>query len=142
MESADKVFLERGVETDQLTNTKQKLLPLNEEVEASRVKRVGNSYGHVSPGLVNDTTHVLFRDLWLQPDLSPRNRSLITVASLIANGQDRQISVHLNKAMDNGLTQSEAAAVVNHLAYYAGWPNAFSAMQVFKSVFEERNNRD
>ena len=73
------------------------------------------------------TTDVLFRDLWLRPDLAPRDRSLVTVSALIANGLVAQISYHLNRAMDNGLTPTQAAEVVTHLAFYAGWPNAFSA---------------
>lgn len=134
----DTVFHAKGIQTVKLTELKKDLLPLNEQAEATRAARVLENYGNVPPSLVNDTTNVLFRDLWLQPDLSPRNKSLVTIAALIANGQDKQLPVHLNKAMDNGLTQSEAAAVVNHLAYYAGWPNAYSAMQVLKTVFEAR----
>jgi 4-carboxymuconolactone decarboxylase len=62
----------------------------------------------------------------------------VTVAALIANGQAAQISYHLNRAMDNGLTQTEAAEVITHLAFYAGWPNAFSALPVAKEVFQKR----
>jgi 4-carboxymuconolactone decarboxylase len=60
------------------------------------------------------------------------------VSSLIANGQVAQIAYHLNRAMDNGLTQTQAAEVVTHLAFYAGWPNAFSALPVVKDDFEKR----
>ena len=84
------------------------------------------------------TTDVLFRDLWLRPDLTPRDRSLVTVSALIANGEAAQIPYHLNRAMDNGLTQTQAAEVVTHLAFYAAWPNAFSALPVVKDVFEKR----
>ena len=84
------------------------------------------------------TTDVLFRDLWLHPDLAPRDRSLVTVSALIASGQVAQITYHLNRAMDNGLTQAQAGEVIGHLAFYAGWPNAFSALPVAKSVFESR----
>ena len=84
------------------------------------------------------TTDVLFRDLWLRPDLAPRDRSLVTVSALIASGQVAQITYHLNRAMDNGLTQTQAAEMVTHLAFYAGWPNAFSALPVLKDVFEKR----
>jgi len=75
---------------------------------------------------------------WLRPDLAPRDRSLATVSALIASGQVAQITYHLNRAMDNGLTQTQAAEVVTHLAFYAGWPNAFSALPVAKDVFEKR----
>jgi len=87
---------------------------------------------------VQYTTDVLFRDLWLRPDLAPRDRSLGTVSALIANGQVAQISYHLNRAMDNGLTQTQAAEMITQLAFYAGWPNAFFALPVVKDVFEKR----
>jgi len=116
-----------------------RLLPLDEAAEAERASRVGQQFGSVAPGIVQYTTSVLFRDLWLRPDLAPRDRSLVTVAALIANGQVAQIPYHLNRAMDNGLTQAEAGEVVTHLAFYAGWPNAFSALPVFKEVIEKRS---
>ena len=62
----------------------------------------------------------------------------MTVGALIASGQVAQITYHLNRAMDNGLTQSETAEIVTHIAFYAGWPNAFSALPVVKEVFEKR----
>ena len=95
-------------------------------------------FGNIAPGIVQYTTDVLFRDLWLRPDLAPRDRSLVTVSALIANGQVAQIPYHLNRAMDNGLTQTQAAEIVMHLAFYVGWPNAFSALPVVKDVFEKR----
>jgi 4-carboxymuconolactone decarboxylase len=86
------------------------------------------------------TTDLLFRDLWLRPDLAPRDRSMVTVSALIAAGQTAQITPHLNKAMDNGLTRAQAAELVTQVAFYAGWPNAFSALPVMKSVFDSRPN--
>jgi 4-carboxymuconolactone decarboxylase len=83
---------------------------------------------------------VLFRDLWLRPDLAPRDRSLVTVSALIANGQTAQLTPHLNRAMDNGLTQTEASEAITQLAFYVGWPNVFSAMPVAKDVFEKGPN--
>jgi 4-carboxymuconolactone decarboxylase len=87
---------------------------------------------------VKYTTDVLFRDLWLRPDLAPRDRSLITVTALIANGQVAQMPYHLNRAMDNGLTKEQAGEVLTHLAFYVGWPNVFSALPVAKDVFAKR----
>lgn len=81
---------------------------------------------------------MVFRDLWLRPALAPRDRSMVTVSSLIANGQVAQIAYHLNRAMDNGLTQTEAGEMLTHLAFYTGWPNVFSAVPVVKAVFESR----
>jgi 4-carboxymuconolactone decarboxylase len=96
------------------------------------------STGPVSPGLVRYTSDVLFHDLWLRPDLAPRERSLVTVSALIASGQVAQITFHLNKAMDNGLTKAQAGEVLTQLAFYAGWPNVFSAVPVIKGVFDSR----
>ena len=93
--------------------------------------------GVAVPGIVQCITDVLFRDLWLRPDLAPRDRSLVTVSALIATGQVAQIPYHLNRAMDNGLTQLQATEVITHLAFYVGWPNAFSALPVAKDVFEK-----
>ncbi|WP_254905963.1 carboxymuconolactone decarboxylase family protein [Paraburkholderia youngii] len=132
------IFASRGITQEQLPHASVELLPLDEKAEADRAARVTDSAGPASPGLVRDTTDVLFRDLWLRPALAPRDRSLVTVSALIANGQVQQIPFHLNKAMDNGLTREQAAEVVNQLAYYAGWPSAFSAVPVVRSVFEER----
>jgi len=75
---------------------------------------------------VQYTTDLLFGELWLRPALAPRDRSLVTVSSLIASGQAVQITYHLNRAMDNGLTKAEASEVLTHLAFYVGWPNASS----------------
>jgi 4-carboxymuconolactone decarboxylase len=132
------VFAARKIGDDQLPAASPTLLPLNEAAEADRAKRVGELFGAVAPGLVQNTTDVLFRDLWLRPDLAPRDRSLVTVSSLVANGQVAQITYHLNRAMDNGLTKEQAGEVLTHLAFYVGWPNAFSALPVFKDVFASR----
>ena len=80
---------------------------------------------HGRTGVVQYTTDVLFRDLWRRPDLAPRDRSLVTVSALIATGQAAQLPYHLNRAMDYGLTQPQAAEVLTHLAFYTGWPSVF-----------------
>jgi 4-carboxymuconolactone decarboxylase len=131
-------FAQRKISTDQLPAASPALLPLDEVAEAQRATRVGQLFGMVAPGLVQYTTNVLFRDLWLRPALAPRDRSLVTISALIASGQVAQLQSHLNRAMDNGLTQAQAAEVLTHLAFYAGWPNAFSALAVAKDVFERR----
>lgn len=136
---AKDVFERRAIGADQLPKASVDLLPLDEKAEANRATRVEQGTGPASPGLVRDTTDVLFRDLWLRPDLAPRDRSLVTVSALITAGQVEQIPYHLNRAMDNGLTRGEASEVISHLAYYASWPNAFSAAPVARSVFEKRS---
>ena len=132
------VFARRRIGDDQLAQVSPQLLPVDEKFEADRVARVGGQFGTVAPGVLQYTTDVLFRDLWLRPDLAPRDRSLVTVSSLIASGQGAQLSSHLNIAMNNGLTQAQASEALTHLAFYVGWPNVFSALPVAKDVFEKR----
>jgi 4-carboxymuconolactone decarboxylase len=133
------VFAQRRIASDQIPLTSGTPLPLDKEPEAQRAARVEQDFGQVAPGVVQYTTDVLFRDLWLRPGLAPRDRSLVTVAALISSGQVAQIPYHLNRAMDNGLTKAEASEVLTQLAFYAGWPNVFSAMPVIKGVFETRS---
>jgi 4-carboxymuconolactone decarboxylase len=81
---------------------------------------------------------VLFGQVWRRPGLAPRDRSLVTISALVASGKSAQLGGHLNRGLDNGLTREEASAVIAHLAFYAGWPNAVSAASVAKTVFERR----
>ncbi len=136
--AAREVFARRGIGAGQLPPASPGLLPLDEAAEARRAAAVARDVGPVVPGLEQFTTDVLFGDLWSRPGLAPRDRSLITVTALIASGQVAQVPFHLNRAMDNGLTRPQAAEVVTHLAFYAGWPNAFSAVPVVRGVFESR----
>lgn len=136
--AAKNVFAERRIGVDQLPAASPTLLPLDKNAEEKRAAGVNEQFGNVAAGIVQYTTDVLFRDLWLRPDLAPRERSLVTVSALIASGQAGQIPYHLNRAMDNGLTRAQAAEVITHLAFYAGWPNAFSALPIAKQVFENR----
>jgi 4-carboxymuconolactone decarboxylase len=138
-EAAKVVFAERKIAVDQLPSASPQLLAINEAAEADRVKRVGEQFGATFPSVVQNTTDVLFRDLWLRPDLAPRDRSFVTVSALTATGQVAQIPYHLNRAMDNGLTQAEAAEAFAHLAFYVGWPNVMSALPVAEDVFEKHS---
>ncbi|GGK06422.1 carboxymuconolactone decarboxylase family protein [Pseudomonas matsuisoli] len=132
------VFKERGIDEKALPTARVTHLPIDEVTERARATGVSRNFGDVAPGVVQNTTDLLFRDLWLRPGLAPRDRSLVTVSALIASGQLAQIPYHLNRAMDNGLTQPEASEVLTHIAFYAGWPNVFSAMPVAKDVFSKR----
>jgi 4-carboxymuconolactone decarboxylase len=136
---AKEVFAQRNIGAGQLPPASPTLLPLNEAAEAQRASRVAEQFGKVAPGIVQYTTDLLFRNLWLRPALAPRDRSLVTVSALIAAGQVAQLPYHLNRAVDHGLTQAQAAEVLTHLAFYVGWPNAFSALPVAKAVFEQRS---
>jgi 4-carboxymuconolactone decarboxylase len=133
------VFARRGVRPDQLLAASGDLLPLDKAAEAKRAANVEQEFGAVAPGVVQYTSDVLFRNLWLRPGLAPRDRSLVTVSALIAGGQVAQITYHLNRAMDHGLTRAQASEVLTQLAFYAGWPNVFSAMPVVKAVFDKRS---
>jgi 4-carboxymuconolactone decarboxylase len=138
--AARRVFGARNIGANQLPPPLGPRLPLDEAAERQRATRVGEQFGQITPSLVQYTTDVLFRDLWLRPGLAPRDRSLVTVSALVATGKVAQITYHLNRAMDNGLTQEEAGEVLGHLAFYAGWPNAFSAAPVVKEVIEKRSH--
>ncbi|MBU3894222.1 carboxymuconolactone decarboxylase family protein [Serratia rubidaea] len=132
------IFQARGVSATALPEASPALLPLNQEVEQQRSATVEKNVGPVSPGLVKFTADPLFLDLWQRPALKPRDRSLVTVSALIASGQSAQIGYHLNRAMDNGLTAEEAGEIVTQAAFYAGWPNAFSAAPVVGDVLRGR----
>ncbi len=93
--------------------------------------------GDFLPKMVSLTDYVLFGDVWERAELSKRDRSLITVAALITGGNTEQLSGHLMRAKDNGLTEAELKEVITHLAFYAGWPKAMSAIAVAKHVFGE-----
>jgi 4-carboxymuconolactone decarboxylase len=90
---------------------------------------------NVVPGLID--LSVLFGEVWERPGLSKRDRSLITCATLIALGREKQLVGHLQRALDNGLTKNELSEVITHLAFYAGWPAAMTAALVAKDVFEK-----
>jgi 4-carboxymuconolactone decarboxylase len=92
-------------------------------------------FGDFAPGLVHFTDDVLFGEAWRRPQLSPRDRSLVTVAALTTGGNAEQLTFHLQYAKDNGVTEEELIEAITHLAFYSGWPKAFSAMAVAKQVF-------
>ena len=92
--------------------------------------------GDFAPKLAELTDSVLFGDVWERTELSKRDRSLVTVAALIANGNTEQLTGHLNRAKENGLSETELAEVIIHLAFYAGWPRAMSAIKVARDVFK------
>ena len=92
-------------------------------------------FGDFAPGLVHFTDDALFGDAWKRPQLAPRDRSLITVAALTTGGNTEQLVYHLGLAKENGATEEELIEAITHLAFYAGWPKAMSAMAVAKQVF-------
>lgn len=101
----------------------------------SNQTRAQQLIGNFAPKLVDLTDNVLFGDIWERSDLSPRDRSLVTVASLITSGSTEQLRGHLARAQANGLTETELKEAIIHLAFYAGWPKAMSAITVAREVF-------
>jgi 4-carboxymuconolactone decarboxylase len=95
---------------------------------------LGKSLGDFAPKLVDITDEVLFGDVWERPQLSKRDRSLITCAALIAMGKTEQMDFHFPNAIKNGVTQEELVEMITHLAFYAGWPNAMSAITRAKAL--------
>jgi 4-carboxymuconolactone decarboxylase len=92
-------------------------------------------FGDFAPALVGFTDDVLFGQVWTRPELSPKERSLVTVAALTTSGNTEQLVYHLGLAKQNGATESELIEAITHLAFYAGWPRAISAMTVAKQAF-------
>ena len=99
------------------------------------------SLGDISPKLVDLTEDVLFGDVWERPQLSKRDRSLITCAALIATGKTEQMEFHFPNAIKNGVTQEELAEMITHLAFYVGWPNAMSAINRAKALLANESTR-
>lgn len=98
-------------------------------------KGAENLIGDFAPKLVELTDGVLFDDVWERKELSKRDRSLITVAALVALNRPDQLRFHLNFAVQNGVKEEELIEAITHLAFYAGWPNAMSAIMVAKEIF-------
>ncbi len=109
---AKTVFAERGMAADDIAPPAGALLPVDAQAEAKRAATVKENVAPTAPSLARYTDDVLFADLWRRPDLTPRDRSLVTVAALITQGQAEQLPFHVNRAMENGLTQTQASEVV------------------------------
>ena len=107
---------------------------MSEPKEQSPAQKI---IGDFSPKLLELTDDVLFGDVWERAELSKRDRSLVTVAALIANGNTEQLPGHLGRAKQNGLSETELAEVIIHRAFYAGWPRAMSAVRVAREVFKK-----
>ena len=97
-------------------------------------------FGDFAPALVEFTDETLFGQVWTRSELSPKERSLVTVAALTTAGDTEQLVYHLGLAKRNGNTETELIEAITHLAFYAGWPKAMSAMAVAKQVFTDKEN--
>jgi 4-carboxymuconolactone decarboxylase len=103
-----------------------------EHKEPSGAERM---FGDFAPALVRFTDDVLFGQVWTRQELAPKERSLVTVASLVTSGSTEQLVYHLGLAKENGASEQELIEAITHLAFYAGWPKAMAAMAVAKRVF-------
>ncbi len=95
------------------------------------------AYGDVAPALADLSDRVLFGEVWERPGLSNRDRSLITVAALVSGYRHNELPGHLARALANGVTREELVEMVTHLAFYAGWPTANSAIPILRAAFEK-----
>ena len=100
--------------------------------------KVRSDVQSVAPALEKYKQETLFGDLWKRPGLTVRDRSIATLAALITRNQTAELPEYLNFALDNGVKPSEVSEIVTHLAFYAGWPNAISAVGVAREVFAEK----
>src|SRR5437763_5776333 len=96
-----------------------------------------NPYADIAPALGDYTDRVLFGEVWERPGLSKRDRSLITVATLVALYRTNELPFHLKRALENGVTKQELVELVTHLAFYAGWPPASTAVRIARQVFAD-----
>ncbi len=94
-----------------------------------------NPFADIAPALADYSERVLFGDVWKRPQLSPRDRSLITVSALVALYRTNELPFHLKRALDNGVTREEIIEVITHLAFYSGWPTANTAVTIARQVF-------
>lgn len=109
--------------------------------QSQRTSVAQQTIGDIAPKLAELTDGVLFGDVWERKELSSRDRSLITVAALIAGGNTEQLSFHLDKAKTNGLSEKELIEVITHLAFYVGWPRAMSAITVARRSFSPEGSK-
>lgn len=94
-------------------------------------------FGHVAPKLAEITDKVLFGDVWEQSGLSPRDRSIVTVSALITAYRPDELFWHMKRALANGVTQAELVEIITHLAFYAGWPSAHTAIVALQRIIDE-----
>ncbi len=135
LEAYDQVYKARNIDTSSLRAVSPRLpTPAS---EAARARATGAELGTVAPKFVQLTNDVVFDDLWRRPDLSVRDRSLVTIAALAAMGDDEQLDVYLRRGIESGLTRAQIAEALTHLAFYAGWPKATKALRAVTTTLDK-----
>ncbi|UVO50759.1 carboxymuconolactone decarboxylase family protein [Sphingomonas sp. SUN019] len=129
----DKIFTERKIDATGLKAVASATAPVPES-DAARTATVQTEIAPVAPKFAGLTNDVIFRDLWRRTDLSPRDRSLVTIAALAAGGDTDQLAFLIGRGLENGLTRAEIAEAFTHLAFYAGWPKATAAIAVLSKI--------
>src|SRR5687768_8797830 len=129
---------------EKVTDEQYSAAPPGSEPQPSKSQQTtagpsGRVQQRIAPGLARLTDDVLFGDVWRRSELSPRDRSMVTISVLIATGKPAQLAGHLGRALDNSVQPSEASGVLAHLAIYAGWPSAVSALDVYDQVYTARS---
>ncbi len=104
---------------------------------SERPSAIRGPYADINPTLDDITGRVLFGEVWERPELSKRDRSLITVAALIAGYRTNELPFHLGRAIENGVTREELMEAITHLAFYAGWPAANTAVVIARQVLDD-----
>lgn len=132
----EQVFIERKIDFGSLQSPANAKAPLPAS-DAERAAAVAERLAPSAPKLAQLTNEVIFDDLWRRTDLSPRDRSLVTISALAANGDTEQLEFHIRRGVENGLTQQHLTEALTHLAFYAGWPKASSAIAVSAKAFAE-----
>lgn len=135
----EKVFAERHVDPASLATVPPATAPLPTS-DPARAATVDRTLAPVAPKFAELTNGVLFADLWRRTDLAPRDRSLVTIAALAADGDGDQLAFHVRRGLENGLTQAQIVEALTHLAFYAGWPKANAAIAVAAKAFEPKEN--
>ena len=106
-------------------------------MSSSKDQKLGDAEGNVAPRLGELTRDLLYGEIWERPGLSKRDRSLATLAALVATYRLEQIGMHVRRALDNGVTREEIGELLTHLAFYVGWPNCVSAARIAEGVLDE-----
>lgn len=123
---------------EQLSNAQHASAPATGDAAMTdETKPARGPYADLAPALDEITQKVLFGEVWERPELSKRDRSLITVATLVAQYRTNELPFHLTRALDNGVTKEELTELITHLAFYAGWPAASTAVGIARKVFAE-----